>query len=68
MNTIWSASVAIVAATAAMGAQSGKEMDKSMMGDKMPMMYTGCVESINHGGAHILTLLGREGDLAAKRA
>jgi hypothetical protein len=32
-------------------------MGKSMMGDKMPMTYTGCVESVNHGGAYLLTHL-----------
>src|SRR5262249_52048877 len=29
----------------------------SMMGDKMAMTYTGCVESVNHGGAYLLTHL-----------
>src|SRR5262245_29100285 len=50
MKEMWSAAIVIVAASAAVGAQSGKEMDKSMMGDKTPIMYTGCVESVNHGG------------------
>ena len=48
MKRMWSAAIAIVVASAAVGAQSGKEMDKSMMGDKAPTTYTGCVESVNH--------------------
>jgi len=55
MKRTWSAAIAIVVAAAAVGAQSGKEMDKSMMGDKAPTSYTGCVESVNHGGSYLLT-------------
>jgi hypothetical protein len=57
MKRMWSAAIVIVAASAAVRAQSGKEMDKPMMGDKMAMTYTGCVESVNHGGSYVLTHL-----------
>jgi len=57
MKRMWSAAIVIVAASAAVGAQSGKEMAKPMMGDKMAMTYTGCVESVNHGGSYLLTHL-----------
>ena len=57
MKRMWSAAIVIVAASAAASAQSGKEMDKSMMGDNMAMTYTGCVESVNHGGSYLLTHL-----------
>jgi len=57
MKRMWSAAIVIVAASAAVRAQSGKDMDKSMMGDKMAMTYTGCVESVNHGGSYLLTHL-----------
>src|SRR5262245_34896193 len=30
-------------------------MNKPMMADKANMMYTGCVESVNHGGKFLLT-------------
>ena len=64
MKTMWSTAIVIVAVSAAVGAQSGKEMDKSMMGDKTPMMYTGCVESVNHGGTYLLTHLGDDHHMA----
>jgi hypothetical protein len=54
---MWSTAIVIVAVSAAASAQSGKGMDKSMMGDKTPMIYTGCVESVNHGGTYLLTHL-----------
>jgi len=60
---MWSAAIAIVVASAAVGAQSGKKMDKSMMGDKAPTTYTGCVESVNHGGSYLLTHLTEEHQL-----
>src|SRR5262245_1800032 len=64
MKTMWSTAIVIVAVSAAVGAQSGKEMDKSMMGDKTPMMYTGCVESVNHGGTYLLTHLADDHHMA----
>ena len=60
MKRMWSAAFVIVVASAAVGAQSGKEMDKSMKGDKAPTTYTGCVESVNHGGSYLLTHLTEE--------
>jgi len=36
-------------------AQSSKDMSEPKMGDKMNMTYTGCVESVNHGGSFLLT-------------
>ena len=41
--------------TAAVGAQSEKAMGTPSNGDMMSMTYTGCVESVNHGGAFLLT-------------
>jgi hypothetical protein len=64
MKTMWSTAIVIVAVSAAVGAQSGKQMDKSMMGDKTPMMYTGCVESVNHGGTYLLTHLAEDHQMA----
>jgi hypothetical protein len=55
MKRMWGTAIIIVAVSAAAGAQSGKEMDKPAMGDMRNMTYTGCVESVNHGGAYVLT-------------
>jgi len=65
MRTNWILSTAAVAisvtaavavsVTAAVGAQSAKTMEKPSMSDTMGMTYTGCVESVNHGGAFLLT-------------
>jgi hypothetical protein len=57
MRTNWILSTAIVAisVTAAAGAQSTKAMGKPSKGDTMSMTYTGCVESVNHGAAFLLT-------------
>ena len=41
--------------TAAVGAQSAKDMERPSKGDTMSMTYTGCVESVNHGGTFLLT-------------
>jgi len=74
MRTNWILSTAVVAmsVTAAVGAQSAKAMGKPSKGDTMSMTYTGCVESVNHGGAFLLTKvddMGAEsthGDMAMK--
>jgi hypothetical protein len=74
MRTNWILSTAAVAmsVTAAVGAQSAKTMGKPSKGDTMSMTYTGCVESVNHGGAFLLTRvddMGAEsmhGDMAMK--
>jgi hypothetical protein len=57
MRTNWILSTAVVAmsVTAAVGAQSAKAMGKPSNGDTMSMTYTGCVQSVNHGGAFLLT-------------
>jgi hypothetical protein len=64
MNTMWSTAFVVMTVSAALGAQSGKEMDKPMMGDKASMMYTGCVESVNHGGTYLLTHLADDHQMA----
>jgi hypothetical protein len=56
MNRTWSTTIVIVAVSAAaVGAQSGKEMSKFTMSDNTSMRYTGCVETVNHGAAYLLT-------------
>jgi hypothetical protein len=49
----------VMAATSVAGAQTEKKMAHTMS-DMMPMTYTGCVESINHGAAFALTHLSDE--------
>jgi hypothetical protein len=55
MKKIWSTAVVVVAVSAAVAAQSGKDMAGPGMGDKMNMTYTGCVEAVNHGAWFLLT-------------
>ena len=55
MKWMWSTAVVIVAVSAAVSAQSSKDMSEPKMGDKMNMTYTGCVEAVNHGGSFLLT-------------
>ena len=57
MRTNWILGTAVVAmsVTAAVGAQSAKEMEMPSKGDTMRVTYTGCVESVNHGGTLLLT-------------
>jgi hypothetical protein len=52
---MWSTAFVIVAVSAAVSAQSGKEMSEPKMGGKMNMTYTGCVETVNHGAWYLLT-------------
>ena len=54
-NWILATAVIAMSATAAVGAQSAKGMAKPSKGDAMSATYTGCVESVNHGGAFLLT-------------
>ena len=63
MRTNWILSTAVVAMslTAAVGAQSTTTMGKPSQGDAMRMTYTGCVESVNHGAAFLLTGVERRG-------
>ena len=58
MRTKWVLTAAVVAmsVTAAVGAQSAPAMHQPSKGDAMmSTTYTGCVESVNHGGAFLLT-------------
>jgi hypothetical protein len=57
MKTNWVLTTALVAmsVTAAVGAQSAKAMHQPSNGGTMSMTYTGCVESVNHGAAFLLT-------------
>ena len=71
-NSILSTAVVAMSVTAAVGAQSTKAIGKPSKGDTMSMTYTGCVESVNHGGTFLLTRVdgvGAEsmhGDMAMK--
>jgi len=58
MKWMWSTAVVVVAVSAAVSAQSSKDMNQPKMGDKMNMTYTGCLEAVNHGGSFLLTHFG----------
>ena len=47
--------VAVVAGTVAVGIRSATAMEERAKSDTMGMTYTGCVESVNHGYAFLLT-------------
>lgn len=57
MRANWRLMTAVVAmsVTAAVNAQPAKAMGKPSKGDMTSVTYTGCVESVNHGGAFLLT-------------
>ena len=55
MNRVLTTAVVAMSVTAAAGAQSAKAMHQPSKGDTMSMTYTGCVESVNNGGAFLLT-------------
>mgnify|MGYP001120800182 CR=1 FL=1 len=59
MRTNWIVSTAVVpmSVTAAVAAQTPKAMGKPSKTDAMRATYIGCVESVNHGGAFLLTTL-----------
>ena len=59
MRTHWMLSMAVVAmsVTAAVGAQSTKAKGKGPKPDTMRITYTGCVQSINHGGTFMTVQL-----------
>lgn len=57
MKWMWSTAV-VVAVSAAVSAQSSKDMNEPKMGDKVSVTYTGCLEAVNHGGALLLTHVG----------
>jgi len=58
MKWMWSTAVIVVAVSAAVSAQSGRDVNESKIADNMSMTYTGCVESVNHGGSFLLTHIG----------
>jgi hypothetical protein len=62
MRTNWILGTAVVAmsVTAAAGAQSTKGMERPSKGNPMSMTYTGCVESVNHGGTFLLMPMANE--------
>ena len=55
MNWVLGTAVVAMSVTAAVGAQSAKAMHEPSKGGTMSMTYTGCVESVNHGAAFLLT-------------
>ena len=52
MKWMWSTALVLVTVSAAVRAQSGKEISEPKMS---AMTYTGCVEAVNHGGSFLLT-------------
>ncbi len=56
MRTNWMLATAMVvmSVTTTVGAQQGKGMATPSKGDMAPMTYTGCVQSVNHGGWFLL--------------
>ena len=55
MKWMWGTALVVIAVSATVSGQSGKDMSEPKMGDKMNMTYTGCVEAVNHGGSFLLT-------------
>jgi len=56
MRTNWVLTTAVaMSVTAAVGAQSPEAMHQPSKGDAMSTTYTGCVQSVNHGAAFLLT-------------
>ena len=55
MNWVLGTAVVAMSVTAAVGAQSAKAKHQPSKADTMSMTYTGCVESVNHGAAFLLT-------------
>ena len=74
MRTNWMMTTAVLAmsVTAAIAAQSAPAMSKAAKREAMRTTYTGCVESVNAGGAFVLTNINRvggapmHGDMAMK--
>ena len=58
MKWMWSTAFGVVAVTAVVSAQSGKDMNTPKMADNMNMTYSGCLEAVNHGGSFLLTHVG----------
>jgi hypothetical protein len=55
MKWMWGTALVVVAVSATVSGQSGKDMSQPKMGGKMNMTYTGCVEAVNRGGSFLLT-------------
>jgi hypothetical protein len=70
MNRMLGAAVVAMSVTAAAGAQSMKTMGMPSKGDTTSKTYAGCVESVNHGAAFLLTKVegtgSMDGDMAMK--
>jgi hypothetical protein len=66
MKLIWRTAIVIVAATAALRAQSATDMNKASKRDKMSTTYTGCVEDVNHGASFLLTHVAADHEKAMK--
>jgi len=54
-NEVLTTAVVVMSVAAAVGAQSAKAMHQTSKGDTVSMTYTGCVQSVNHGAAFLLT-------------
>src|SRR5262245_58706939 len=54
-NEVLTMAVVVMSVAAAVGAQSAKAIHQPSKGDTMSMTYTGCVQSVNHGAAFLLT-------------
>ena len=67
-NWILTAAVVAMSVTAAVDAQSAKAMGKPSKGDTMSTTYTGCVESVNHGSAFLLTKVDGGGSMHDDKA
>jgi hypothetical protein len=58
MKWMWSTAFVVVAVSTAASAQSSRAMNEPKTADRMNMTYTGCVETVNHGGWFLLTHVG----------
>jgi hypothetical protein len=69
-NRILMTAAVTMAVTAVVGAQAADTMGDRSKRDAMSTTYTGCVESVNHGGAFLLTRIDASepmhGDMAMK--
>jgi hypothetical protein len=68
MNRMLNTAIVVMTVSAAVGAQSRKEMDKPLMkSDKGTMTYTGCVEAVNHGATFMLRPVDNGSTTSARR-
>ena len=68
MNWMLSAAVVAMSVAAVDGAQSTKAMETPSKGDMAGKTYTGCVESVNHGAAFLLTNVDGTGSMHSDMA